>query len=452
MNQNHKLSIQEKTKVIIKEMNQKLIEREKIVPIILLTLFSEQHMLLLGPPGVGKTYAIEMISFFAKELKYFEYLITNKTSLDELFGTSIVDKNNTMIYNIENSMLDSHICFIDELFKAPSTLLNSLLGVTHKSRSFFQRGIGKKRSPMISMFAASNELPESETVDAFDDRILFRFWVDEISDISNFKKFARRDFDMTKDFSVSITLDEFADVIMNSSGIFIHEDFVELYAVIRTKLATEKVRISDRKLQSSLDIFQTSALLNSRNYVGLSELFLLLDIAWKHYDDIERVKRVVFDIIFGNLSELQENVHNTKDNAKILISNVRSVNGNILKYKHNFFGSDAEEAFLLSKKELERIKMELDNVQESFKRIKDKYSFAKSMEKEIKDNIFIPDYKNHLFYDNSSKNNLIEKKVNISDIFKSSEDIGLILKNLNQWLKESVTLYEYNTYKIQKNI
>ncbi len=64
------MNIREKTEILIKELNEKLIEREHIIPMILLTLFSKSHMLLLGPPGVAKTYAIELITHFAKELKY----------------------------------------------------------------------------------------------------------------------------------------------------------------------------------------------------------------------------------------------------------------------------------------------------------------------------------------------------------------------------------------------
>jgi len=446
------LSIKEKTEIIISELNNKLIEREDIIPILLLTIFSKSHMLLLGPPGVGKTYAIELISNFVENLKYFEYLITNKTTLEELFGTQVVDSDGSMIYNIEKSMLDSHICFIDELYKAPSNLINSLLGITHSSRSFYQRGRGKLKSPMISMFAASNELPESDVVDAFDDRILFRFWVDEIRNIDNFKRFAKRDFDRTKTFSQHINSEELLMIEEKSKEIFIHDDFVTLYADIRTKLSTEKVRISDRKLQSSLDIFQTSAYVNGRDYVDLSELFLLMDIAWKHFDDIDRVKRIIFNIIFGVPSNIKKVLKDNQDNYKMIISKLRSNTGKILDYSYNFYTSQAEDEFRKYVEEFKFLKEQVDIIYSNCESLKDNYLFAKKMEDMIANNIFVKNYKNHIYNEVSENNSEVvdKNKVNKDHIFDLLSDVELQSNKLNNWLINTPELYDYNNIKIEK--
>ena len=439
------MNIREKTEILIKELNEKLIEREHIIPMILLTLFSKSHMLLLGPPGVAKTYAIELITHFAKELKYFEYLITNNTSLDELFGTRIVEENGSMSYNIEHSMLDSHICFIDELYKAPSTLINSLLGITHTSRSFFQRGRGKIKSPMVSMFAASNELPESDVVDAFDDRILFRFWVDEIKDIANFKRFAKRDFDRTKTFSTSLSVDELMKVEEESRSIFIHDNFVTLYAKIRTQLGTEKVRISDRKLQSSLDIFQTSAYINGRSEVELSELFLLLDIAWKGYDDIERVRRIIFDMIFGNASAVLESLKINQDYFKVVTSQLKSQIGNVLNNSYNFHGTGSEVDFLKIRDNIGDLKEQVQTIKTNCESLKQNYNFAKDIEKQIENNIFLPNYINTIYHNDDSMG---EKRVSKSDVFTLDSDVSMVLNRLALWLDENKELYDYNNKKV----
>ncbi|MFA6195294.1 MAG: AAA family ATPase [Sulfurimonas sp.] len=441
------MNIREKTTIIINELNAKLIEREHVVPIILLTLFSRSHMLLLGPPGVGKTYAIELIRYFIKELKYFEYLITNNTTLDELFGTKVVDADGNMVYNIEHSMLDSHLCFVDELYKAPSSLTNSLLGITHSSRSFYQRGRGKLKSPMISMFAASNELPENDTADAFDDRILLRFWIDEIKDTENFKRFAKRDFDMTKKFSVSFDLTELADINEESKKIFIHDDFVAIYSDIRTKLGTEKVRISDRKLQSSLDIFQASAYINGRAQVELSELFLLLDIAWKHHDDIDRVRRIVFDLIFGNPSNVLDVLKSNQDSYKVIQSQLRGQVGNVLNYSYNFHGVNAESEFIQNRDFIQQICDNTQVVNSNCNSIKDNYAFAITMERAIEENIFLMNYKNHVYH---SEDSVGEKRVNKDDVFTLSSDVSMLMNKLTAWLDKTTGLYEYNNEKIDR--
>lgn len=440
------MSIKKKTQIIIKELTEKLIEREDVVPFIILALYSRSNILLLGPPGVGKTYMIEKIPHFAKELKYFETLIVGNTTLEELFGTKIQTDNGGYEYNIEHSMLDSHICFIDELYKAPSSLLNSLLGVTHNSRSYYQRGRGKLTSPMIFMVAASNELPDNNIADAFDDRIPFRFWIDEIRDTENFKRFVKRDFVQHNNFTEQLTLEELNEVTSKKGDIFIHENIVNMYTIIRTKLWTEKVKISDRKLQTSLDIFQVSALVNERNHVDLSELFLLLDIAWKAFDDITRVKRVIFDTLFGNISEVQKILSANQDSYSILISQMRSHVGNLLQHSYNFNGLKAEIEFLGMRDRILHLLEQANIIFENIESLKNNYFFALELEENIKKNIFLPNYKNHIYLNETSKGT---KRVNKNEIFDLSDNVILIQKRLNNWLNHNTGLYEYNVIQQQ---
>ena len=442
------MTIKEKTEIIIKEFNAKLIEREEVIPIILLALFSRHHIALLGPPGVGKTYMIELITNFITDVKYFEYLITNNTTLDELFGTKYVDENGDMGYNITKSVLDSHIVFMDEFYKAPSSLLNSFLGITHKSRSFFERVRGKMSSPMIAMFIASNELPENDAAIAFEDRILLKFWVDEIQNKENFRRFAKRDYDRSKNFSVKFSLEELASINEETKKISIHDDFVDILSTIKIKLGSEKIILSDRKSDSALDIFQASAFVNGRSYVDLSDLFILIHIAWRHFDDIERTTRIIFDTVFGNPSNVLDALNKNKELYKVITSQLRSHTSAMLNYTYNFHGANVEEEFEKARDNILEIKRVTEKLASNCQSLKDNYNFTQDIEKQIRNNIFIHNYINHIYINTDSVG---EKRVSKDEVFALSSDIGLTLKRLDTWLDKALNLYEYNNEKISKN-
>lgn len=440
--------IRKKTKILIAELNNKLIERERITPALLLALYSHHHILLLGPPGTGKTYAIELMANFIKDAKYFEYLITPTTTPDELFGTKFMEANGSVSYNIEHSMLDSHIVFNDEIYKAPSTLLNSMLGITHSSRSFHQRGRGKLKAKMILMAAASNELPSNDAVEAFEDRLILKFWVDEISDPENFKKFTKREFDRTKDFSVNLTVDEITDVKNAAVEVFIHDNLVTFLSTIKNMLKTEKVRISDRKLSTSLDILQVSAYVNCRDRVDVSDLFILLDIAWRHFDDIDRTKRIIFDSIFGNPTKIAEVLKTSQDGYKVIKSKITGQIGNVLNYSYNFYGSNSEIEFLSYRNLVEELYgciLELNN---NCAGLKNNYSFCKDVEILLENNIFTVDYKNHIYIDSIDEIYAGEKKINKNDIFNLASDVLIILTKLRNWLEKNKDLYDYNNNRL----
>ena len=122
---------------LIKEIDARIIEREELNRLIFLALFSKTHMFLIGKPGVGKTFLVEMLKYIIEDAKYFERLIMKHTKHFEIFGTVVETESGAVEYKSENTVIDSHIIFIDELFKGSSEILNSFLGITSNNRNFF---------------------------------------------------------------------------------------------------------------------------------------------------------------------------------------------------------------------------------------------------------------------------------------------------------------------------
>jgi MoxR-like ATPase len=73
----------------------------------------------------------------------------------------------------------AEVAFVDEIFKANSAILNALL--TLLNERLFDNGNQRLPVPLLCLVGASNELPESEELDALYDRFLIRRTVAQVS-------------------------------------------------------------------------------------------------------------------------------------------------------------------------------------------------------------------------------------------------------------------------------
>ena len=74
--------------------------------------------------------------------------------------------------------MQAEVAFIDEVFKANSAILNTLLTILNER--LFDNGKQRVPVPLLCLVAASNELPESEELDALYDRFLLRTQVNQV--------------------------------------------------------------------------------------------------------------------------------------------------------------------------------------------------------------------------------------------------------------------------------
>ncbi len=74
---------------------------------------------------------------------------------------------------------EAEVAFIDEIFKANSAILNTLLTIINERQ--FDNGSSREHVPLLTVVGASNELPESEELDALYDRFLVRRQVNQVS-------------------------------------------------------------------------------------------------------------------------------------------------------------------------------------------------------------------------------------------------------------------------------
>jgi len=172
-------------------LNQRFAHVEKTIRAIILSVASGEPMLMVGPPGTGKSRLIRSFCGLTGLLDedepgrghpdYFEYLLTPFTEPGELFGfydiRSAVEEKE--LKRMENDMMQhAKVVYLDEVFNGSSAILNSLLAFINE-RIFHDRNV-RKPVAMECLFAATNFIPESPELKAIYDRFLIRSYLENI--------------------------------------------------------------------------------------------------------------------------------------------------------------------------------------------------------------------------------------------------------------------------------
>ena len=160
-----------------KELSAALIERDDEVDLVLTALVAGEHVLLVGPPGCAKSLLLDSVLAWTGGTK-FSVLLTKFTTPDEVFGpVSLAALKADKYVRVTTGRLpEADYAFVDEVFKASSAVLNTLLKVLNER--VYDAGDGvARRVPLRLCVAASNEWASPDTgkeLAALADRFLLR--------------------------------------------------------------------------------------------------------------------------------------------------------------------------------------------------------------------------------------------------------------------------------------
>jgi MoxR-like ATPase len=250
------------------KLKEVFVDRDDAIDALLAVLISRAGCVILGPPGTAKSMLVRKIAEECSLTKggddanYFEYLLTDHTMPEELFGPTDISKllsdSPEVTRRTEGRLPHAEIAFLDEVFRGGSHILNTLLTILNERK--FHNGREVEDVPLISFIGAANYPPHTEELEALFDRFPVRIWVSSVLNGRTVEQISKNAAHLLSTSYPAVQSDSSSD---NENRI-LTKDLRRLWADLYIRLGKTSAR--DPRLNEFIQLFQSF-----QRMVGLSD-------------------------------------------------------------------------------------------------------------------------------------------------------------------------------------
>jgi MoxR-like ATPase len=282
-------------------LSRHFLDKQELIRLLLISVVAGEHMVVVGPPGTAKSALVRMFARLI-DARYFDYLLTRFTEPNELFGPVDIRafREGTYTRRTAGMLPEAEIVFLDEIFKSNSAILNSLLTILNERR--FSNGAQVVKVPLLSLFGASNEVPNDDNLAAIFDRFLLRAVSDNL-DSYHFTGLLERGLRNEASALSGVELKPLvsAQELMNvhrvlGSRLNFSEELLSRYKGLIFQIRSEGVSISDRRVVKLMKLFAASAIVDGRTECNDSDFFVLRHV-WNNLDQAELLDEIVTPVV-----------------------------------------------------------------------------------------------------------------------------------------------------------
>jgi MoxR-like ATPase len=318
---------------IITELKSGLPEREVEIDLLTRSIVARSHPLFIGEPGVAKSLLVRQFMSHIHDASLYEVLLAKDTPSDQVLGPlSFIGLENDEFRRVTNDLLpEANVAFLDEIFKANSTVLNALLSIINE-RIFHNNGQAVK-VPLWTVVGASNELPGTDRDDlrAFRDRFGVTKIVDHVRTSEGLKNVLEGQLARARGLATSpgkpttVTSAEIVGIQKEATLVEVPPNVTKALIELRSRAESENLAISARRLFEGVKLMQAAAVLSGRTEVSVEDMKVFEHVLWSDPEDHKTAyeltldyagavtkkaakMRAEFDEQQAALSELQQNM------------------------------------------------------------------------------------------------------------------------------------------------
>jgi MoxR-like ATPase len=293
----------QKFQAVEKDINGLIAERQDIVRALSVGLISKSHVFLLGPAGTGKSYVVNEYTQRVMLAKQFVRLLTKFSTPEEIIGAiSLKGLEEDRFERVFTGYLpEAHIAFLDEIFKANSAILNSLLTIMNER--LIDNGASRVKVPLQLLVGASNEVPQDDSLGALYDRFMLRYETKYISDGNLLGLMLGNSYTPS---NATLDLQDIETAQAEARLVDIPSEVGEGIISLKSACAREGFTASDRRWMGSVPVLKAVAYLDGRDKVKEDDLLIYSAILWNDPKDRRKLNNLVSTFVNPDLAKIEQ--------------------------------------------------------------------------------------------------------------------------------------------------
>ncbi len=310
---------------IADEVDGLVINRWEAIEVVNLALLARYHVFLLGPPGCGKTYFIDLMLDHIGDVKRSDCLFGKLTPLEKVIGhldlPALAENPSRYNYSLRGGLCDAHVAKLTEFWKGSVALANELLEILNERK--FKNDGQTITIPLCTAIADSNEMPQDtgEGLAAAYDRFFFRMVIEPLTDPGDIKRMLLTRLARGRSAKVTplITWAEMELAQAAVDAMPVADETVDAHTEIIQQLADKGIFPSNRRQNECLSIIQAKAWYDGADEAQPHHLEPLAHGLWDEPSQRQAVERIVYSVcspLRRRAVELQDEIGELADQFK----------------------------------------------------------------------------------------------------------------------------------------